>query len=113
MKVLKNKNNMVILGNGKWFYLISYNSVVAKICNTFDLKRVNEEQDYGLFLSVNWDYSQTTLKQVYEFIEDYATQDDYNGNTIAYGLGLVKNKHTYIKDLIDKGFIRLVKEEDM
>lgn len=106
MKVLRNRNNMLILENKEATYLISYNSVVAKVVNTLG-------NDYGLSLGVDWDYSQTTLKQVYEFIELYTTQRDEKGNMIAYGLGLVKNKHDYIKDLINKGFIKLLKEEEM
>ena len=102
MKVWKNENNCVILEIEEFTYLISYKSVVAKVSNTIR----EEDNNYGLILTTAWDYSQTTLKQLYEFIELYTTQRDENGNLFAYQLGKEKNKKAYIQKQIDLGNIK-------
>jgi len=112
MKVLENKNNMTILENKEWTYFISYESVVAKVCNTIELND-KKHNNYGLYLTYKWDYSQTTLKQLYNFIELYTTQRDDTNNMIGYRLQQVNNKKQYIQQQLEKGNIKMIKEEEM
>ena len=107
MRILKNKNNMVVLENGEWTYLISYKSPIAKVNNTIKTDGNNE---YGLYFTVAWDYSQTTLKQLYNFIGLYTTQRDENNNMFSYMLDNVKNKKEYLQKQIDLENIKMVKE---
>lgn len=108
LKIKENKNNYVILEDEKndLTYLYSYNSLIAVVCNTID----NKKNNYGLKLTNKWNYSQTTLKQLYYFIELYTTQRDNTGNTIAYMLSNKKNKKEYIKELINNKNIELMEE---
>lgn len=62
MKIIENKNNLVILENENTIYFISYQTT---ICEYDREKRI-------LKLNANyWDYSQTTLKQLKYFINNY------------------------------------------
>lgn len=63
--------------------LQSYNSLVVKISNG------------KITLGCDWDYSTTTSKHVYQFLEDYANF------YIPYG----KNKREYIRKAIQNGEI--------
>ena len=92
MKILKNEKNMLIIEHEKedLTYFISYKTPIAMVYNTIDTAK--KRQKYGLYLTKDWDYSRTTLKQLYEFIELYSTQRDETGNTIAYMLTQEKVK---------------------
>ena len=111
MKVLENTNNMMILEKGDFTYLISYKSIIAKVNNTIYTNR--KRQTYGLYLTENWKYSQTTLKQLYNFIELYTTQRDRYNNMFGYALTQTSNKKDYIQSLIDNKYIKLIREERM
>ena len=111
MKVLENTNNMMILEIGDFTYLISYKSIIAKVNNTIYTNR--KRQTYGLYLTEKWKYSNTTLKQLYYFIELYTTQRDKHNNMFGYGLTQAKNKKEYIQNLIDNKYIKIIKEERM
>jgi len=108
MRILKNKNNMIVLENGEWTYLISYETPIAKVNNT--IKADQHESKYGLYFTSSWNYSQTTLKQLYEFIGLYTTQRDENDNMFAYMLDNAKNKKEYLQKQIELGNIKMVKE---
>lgn len=108
MRVLENKNNMIILEKGDWTYFISYNTPIAKVNNTINIEQSKNE--YGLYFTSNWDYSQTTLKQLYNFIELYTTQRDENGNMFSYMLNKVENKKAYLQKQIDLENIKMIKE---
>lgn len=84
MKVeqFKNKNQFHLYGEGKNI-LQSYNSTVVVV----DSK--------GITLGEDWDYSTTTSKHVYLFLEEY-------GNINFYG---ITNKRNYIRKLIENGAI--------
>ena len=112
MKILKNENNMLIIEKEKedLTYFISYTTPIAAVYNTIDTNK--KRQKYGLYLTKDWDYSKTTLKQLYNFIELYTTQRDTSGNTIAYMLTQSKNKKEYIKKLIDTKIIKIINKED-
>lgn len=97
---LENKNQFVILGNNGEIEFQSYNSLIARI-----------EKNGNLSLSSHWDYSRTTLKHLYIFLDRYF----YNINefiqkelkSILYGK--CSNKKASIQKLIDdeKIFISL------
>lgn len=106
MEILENKNNLLIFEKEDFIYFISYKTPIAKVCNTLTAR-------YGLYLTRSWDYSQTTLRQLYNFIELYTTQRDKTGNMIAYQLSKQANKKEYIKKLIEDEIIHLIKEEDI
>ena len=105
MKVLENKNNMFICEDNKFTYLFSYNSPIAKVCNIIG-------EDYGLYFTINWDYSQTTLEQLYNFIELHSTQRDNTDNTFAYKLDKESNKKQYLQKQIDLGNIKMITESE-
>ena len=102
MKVeqLENKNQFVILGNNGEIEFQSYNSRIAKISKNGSLE-----------LSSHWDYSRTTLKHLYIFLDRYFynldnfIQEEFEG--ILYGN--CSNKRASIQKLIDneKIFISL------
>lgn len=106
MKIEKQTNNMLVMSEeDKIFYLYSYKTLIAKVNNVYAIgDKINN--DYGLYLSAYWDYSQTTLKQLYEFIGDYTTQRDDTNNTVAYMLMNSKNKKAYLQKLIEKNIIK-------
>lgn len=80
-----NKNQFRLYGEGQNL-LQSYNSLVVK---------VNYVDTMTITLGRDWDYSNTTSKHVYLFLEEYANIS-FNG---------VKNKRKYIQDLINQGKI--------
>lgn len=75
-----NKNQFHLYGEGK-DELQSYYSLVVKI-----------ERDGTIILGKDWDYSTTTSKHVYLFLEEYT-------NINFYG---IKNKRNYIRKLIEQ-----------
>lgn len=69
--------------------LQSYDSTVVSIeSNNTDYQKV-------IILGIDWDYSTTTSKHVYLFLEEY-------GNINFYG---IKNKRAYVNKLISEGAI--------
>ena len=91
MKVeqLIHANQFHLYGEGKDI-LQSYNSKVVEI----------DHRKNTITLGYDWDYSTTTSKHVYEFLEEYA-------NIKFYG---VSNKRKYVNDLIKKGIIKYDEE---
>lgn len=81
-------NQFELRGEGK-LCLQSYNSLVVEISNG------------KIILGRDWDYSTTTSKHVYAFLEDYS-------NINFYG---VTNKRAYVNKLIKEGKIEY--DEDM
>lgn len=112
MKILENERNMVIYEQGEFTYLISYKTPIAKVSNTIETDP-EKQNNYGIYLTKDWDYSATTLKQLYDFIELYTTQRDETGNMIGYMLGQKTNKKEYIKKMIQDGFIKMIDKEDL
>lgn len=64
MQILANKNNMIIVNNGDFIDFISYTTHIARYDKKFDLLGIDEN---------NWNISQTTLKQLKEFINYYTS----------------------------------------
>lgn len=101
MKVeqLENKNQFIILGDDGEVEFQSYNSRIAKI-----------NKNGTLELSNRWNYSRTTLKHLYIFLEKYLYNlDDLIQDDIKNILLYSKNKKKDIQKLIDndKIFISL------
>ena len=85
MKIIENKNNMVIMQDAdENITLFSYFSHIA----TFD--RFKNE----LYISTLWSYSQTTLKQVKHFINNY-TSFNYE-NKKHFEMEIQNNNKIYI-----------------
>ncbi len=81
-----NKNHYHIYGEGI-HKLQSYNSIVVKISS--------KTCDPVIVLGRYWDYSKTTLRFVYKFLEQFT---DIN-------FGEIKDKKKYINELISKNII--------
>lgn len=86
-----NKNQFLLKGSEKVIFQ-SYQSTVA----------LWEPYKQTLTLGVDWDYSHTTLKHLYMFINEYVTIKELN----CYEFRTCKNKKAYIKKLIDKDIIK-------
>ena len=82
VKNFYNKNQFLIEEGGKKVFQ-SYNSTIAIVEND------------KITLGVDWDYSRTTSKHLYLFLEEYT-------NINFYG---VANKRKYIKKLIEENKI--------
>lgn len=90
-----NKNQFHLYGDGN-HYLQSYDSLVVKVDGE---RNTNVISPYGyirlITLGCDWDYSTTTSKHVYAFLEKF-------GNVSFAG---VKNKRAYINKLIENDII--------
>ena len=86
-----NKNQFIIFGGDAIVTFQSYNSIIAKIDKNGTLKLGND-----------WDYSKTTLKHLYLFINDYFNLlGDFTQKLFGYEFNSSKNKKAYIQKLID------------
>lgn len=84
-----NKNQFLIKGqNGITFQ--SYKSTIANI-----------DENGNLTLFTDWDYSHTTLKHLYLFIQDYFCKLNYNTRNLLLDLEYSKNKRDFLQKLID------------
>lgn len=61
MEILENKNNLIIEKNSNNYIFYSYSSLIA----------IYNENTKKLRLTKLWNYSQTTLKQLKNFINNY------------------------------------------
>lgn len=88
-----NKNQFIIRG-GNNITFQSYNSTIAVIENNV------------LTLGRDWDYSHTTLKHLYLFLDDEARYDvDFETRNIINDILNSKNKRAKIQKLIDENII--------
>lgn len=96
-----NKNQFIITGGDAIVTFQSYNSVIAKI-----------DKKGTLILGNNWNYSKTTLKHLYLFINDYfSILGDITQKLFGYEFNKSNNKKAYIQKLIDNEKI-FIKELD-
>ena len=84
-----NKNQFIIEGEKEVIFQ-SYNSTIA-IYNYTTMR---------LTLGVDWDYSRTTLKHLYLFMEEYA----------GFNFRGINNKKRAIQDFINNGWIDYKKD---
>lgn len=99
MHVIEQENHYIILEDQNKRYLLSYGVLVA-----------TEENDILTFTQ-DWNYSQTTLKHLYDFIAYYCNAKDEKGEQIAYKIREQKNKKQFLQDLIDKKIIEVKESE--
>lgn len=92
-----NRNQFHLYGEGVDI-LQSYNSKVVEIKNG------------KITLGRDWNYSTTTSKHVYAFIDEYAYGYDMDGNSIRIELRNSNNKRKYIQKLIDNNIIKYDEE---
>lgn len=86
-----NKNQFIIFGGDAIVTFQSYDSIIAKI-----------DKKGTLELGNNWNYSKTTLKHLYLFINDYfSLLGDFTQKLFGYEFNNSKNKRAYIQNLID------------
>lgn len=86
-----NKNQFIIFGGDAIVTFQSYNSIIAKI-----------NKEGTLILGNSWNYSKTTLKHLYLFINDYFNYlGDFTQKLFGYEFTNSKNKKAYIQKLID------------
>lgn len=94
-----NKNQFVIYGGDAIVTLQSYNSIVAKI-----------NKKGTLIFGNDWNYSKTTLKHLYLFLNDYKyLASDFTKNLIDKVLKST-NKKQAIQKLIDDELIFVTNE---
>lgn len=89
VKQFYNKNQFIIEGENKTVFQ-SYNSIIAEIDKNGNLK-----------LGRDWDYSNTTLKHLYLFLNDYFCELNENIKELLRYLNRETNKRKYIQKLID------------
>lgn len=86
-----NKNQFIIFGGDAIVTFQSYDSIIAKI-----------DKNGTLTLGNDWNYSKTTLKHLYLFINDYFSfLGDFTQKLFGYEFNNSKNKRAYIQNLID------------
>ena len=94
-----NKNQFIIFGGDAIVTFQSYNSIIAKI-----------DKNGTFWLGNDWNYSKTTLKHLYLFINDYFNLlGDFTQKLFGYEFNNSKNKKAFLQKLIDNGKI-IVKE---
>lgn len=100
MKVeqLANKNQFIIRG-GDGTYFQSYESICAKI-----------DTNGNLILYRDWDYSKTTLKHLYLFIDECWYYFNRETKEKLSGLLQSKNRREMLQNLIDAKKIDYCKE---
>lgn len=99
MEVIQNKNNCLVIRDESYLKLFSYNTEIATYNVRFD----------DLKLTRKWDYSNTTLKHLYNFI-DYGIilHNKYNDDVSSYIEVLnSRNRKTFIRKKIDNKSITI------
>ena len=93
-----NKNQFIV-NTEKEVTFQSYDSTIATI----------NKKTGVLTLGEDWDYSKTTLKHLYLFLQDYKNNiEDYIYSRIFHkGFGTSKNKRAFLQNLIDNKIIKV------
>lgn len=94
------QNNNTILENDKTIKFFSYNTLIAII-------NKNKQNDNLQFTSY-WDYSKTTTKYLYQFLDEYKNQIACNIYTKVVNALNDTNKKASFKNLIDNKIIKLI-----
>lgn len=95
-----NENQFLIYDERKLVFQ-SYDSVVAEI----------DRKTGELFFGSDWDYSNTTRKHLYKFLNDYkyAISADLYAMIFRRGFEDCKNKKQFLQNLIDQKIIKIKK----
>lgn len=96
------QNNQTILENDKTIKFFSYNTLIATI-------NKNKQNDNLQFTS-KWDYSKTTTKYLYQFLNEYKCQIACNIYTKVVNALNDTNKKASFKNLIDSKYIKVVND---
>lgn len=86
--------NQYLIRNGKEIIFQSYNSEIAKI-----------DEKGNLTLGIDWDYSKTTSKHLYLFLEDYFSCLKKEIQENIYNFWNSKTKKQFIQKMIDKKIV--------
>lgn len=97
LRTIKNNQN-VICENGTYTFF-SYGSQIAKITN---------KKNNNLTFTTSWDYSQTTLKYLYVFLEQYKNNLSNDIYTKILNALNSKNKKASFEKLINEKIIKLI-----
>ena len=89
--------NQFILENDEQLIFQSYNSIIA----------VYDKENDEMTLGNNWDYSTTTSKYLYKFIDTYFYYRNSKYNDLSKALCNANNKRNIIKKAIESGLIKL------
>lgn len=92
-----NKNQFLIEGNGQRFYQ-SYRSICAEI-----------DKNGRLWFGADWDYSNTTRKHLYLFLNDFKNtiEAEQYKNIFPKGFNGCPNKRKFLQNLIDLKIIKI------
>ena len=95
MKVeqFRNKNQFVIYGDNNEITFQSYDSTIAII------------EQGNLTLGCDWDYSNTTLRHLYAFLEEYYYDLNAELKSFLYDLRISNKKGDKIRKAISNGLI--------
>ena len=96
------QKNQTILENDKTTKFFSYNTLIATI-------NKNKQNDNLQFTS-KWNYSKTTTKYLYQFLNEYKCQISNNIYTKVVNALDSTNKKTSFKNLIDNKYIKVVND---
>lgn len=93
-----NKNQFIIKGEGKTVFQ-SYQSTIAEITAGGEL-----------VLHTDFDYSHTTQKHLYLFINDYYYLFNYETRNNLNGFDYSRNKREFLQNLIDNKKIKYIND---
>ena len=96
------QNNQTILENDKTIKFFSYNTLIATINKT----RKND----NLQFTSKWDYSKTTTKYLYQFLNEYKNQIANNIYKKVVDALDSTNKKSSFKNLIANKYIKVVSD---
>lgn len=96
MNIKQLQKNQVIIEDGKKAIFFSYNTLIATI-----------NKNGFLHLTKYYNYSKTTTKYLYQFIDDYTCKMNEQTKTHILYLKHAKNKKEYLQQLIDKKIVIL------
>ena len=91
--------NQFIMNDDKKIIFQSYDSIVAVI----------DKKSGEIVFGNDWDYSNTTRKHLYLFLNDYKNEIEYFQYSKIFfgGFDDSKNKRQFLKNLIDQKIIKI------
>ena len=96
------QTNQTILENDKTIKFFSYNTLIAIINKN--------KQNNNLQFTSKWDYSKTTTKYLYQFLNEYKNNIANNIYTEVVNALNDTNKKSSFKNLIDNKYIKVVSD---
>ena len=96
------QNNQTILENDNTIKFFSYNTLIAIINKN--------KQNNNLQFTSKWNYSKTTTKYLYQFLNEYKCQISNNIYAKVVNALDSTNKKVSFKNLIDNKYIKVVSD---